>query len=110
MKPIKVKTEIKKNWASDPYVMFSTEKHGDIVELDYPAEGRDDVRVYPLKVNEAEKDHTNHVTFSSLPQGIIGAETACKAWLYGEGYYVEKFVYPTDLESMRKEAFKTNRK
>lgn len=110
MKPIKVAVDVKQNWASSPYAMYSTREHGDIVELDYPIKGRNEVKVYPLKDNEAEHTPTNHVTLSSLPQGIIGAETACKSYLYGKGYYVTDFLYPAELKALRKEAFKTNKK
>lgn len=110
MKPIKVQVEVKRNWAGDPYAMYSTNEHGNIVELDYPAEGRKDARVYPLKDNEADRTPTNHVTLSSLPQGVIGAEIACKAQLYGKGYYVTEFLYPEELKEIRKEAFKTDKK
>lgn len=110
MKPIKVIVKIEQNWASNPYAMYSTREHGNIVELDYPIKGHTEARVYPLKDNEAEHTPTNHVTLSSLPQGIIGAETACKAYLYGKGYYVTDFLYPEELKSLRKEAFKTNKK
>lgn len=110
MKPIKVIVKIEQNWAGDPYAMYATREHGNIVELDYPIEGRTEARVYPLKDNEAEHTPTNHVTLSSLPQGIIGAEIACKAYLYGKGYYVADFIYPAELKALRKEAFKTNKK
>jgi hypothetical protein len=105
MKPIKVIVKIEQNWA-----MYSTREHGNIVELDYPVEGRNEVRVYPLKDNEAEHTLTNHITLSSLPQGIIGAEVACKSYLYGKGYFVAGFIYPEELKSLRNEAFKTNKK
>lgn len=105
MKPIKVTVEIKRNWAGSPYAIYSTREHGDIAELDYPIEGHKEARVYPLKDNEAEHTPTNHVTLSSLPQGIIGAEVACKAYLYSEGYYVTNFLYPAELKNLRKQAF-----
>lgn len=110
MKPIKVTAEVKKNWAGNPYIMFSTSEHGYIVELDYPIGEYKKARVYPLKDNEANHTLTNYITFSSMPQGIIGAETACKAYLYGNGYYVTEFVYPAELKVLRKEAFKENKK
>lgn len=111
MKPIKVtvKVEINTNWANQTYAMFSTEKHGNIAELDWPIEGYKGVRVYPLKKNEAEKDMTNHIGYSSIATGIIGAETATKAYLFDEGYYVTKFDYPKELAEIRKEAFKVNK-
>lgn len=110
MKRIKVIIKIEQNWAAGIYAMYSTREHGNIVELDYPIRGRNEVRVYPLKDNEANHTPTNHVTLSSLPQGIIGAETACKAYLYNQGYYVTDFIYPDELKALRKEAFKTNKK
>ena len=110
MKPIKVIVKIERNWASNPYAMFSTREHGNIVELDYPGEGHKKERVYPLKDNEAEHTPTNHITLSSLPQGIIGAEIACKAYLFDKGYFVAGFIYPEELKSLRKEAFKTDKK
>ena len=110
MEPIKVTVEVKKNWAGNPYTMFSTHEHGDIVELDYPIGEHKRARVYPLKDNEAKHTLTNHATFSSMPQGIIGAETFCKAYLFDNGYYVTEFVYPEELKTLRKEAFKENKK
>ena len=110
MKPIKVIVKIERNWAGDPYAMYSTREHGNIVELDYPAEGRKEARVYPLKDNEAEHTPTNHVTLSSLPQGVIGAEVACKAYLFDKGYFVAGFIYPAELKEIRKQAFKTDKK
>lgn len=110
MKPIKVTVEIKRNWASNPYAMYSTREHGNIAELDYPIEGHNEAKVYPLKDNEVEHTPTNHITLSSLSQGIIGAETACKAYLFDKGYYVTDFLYPAELKALRKEAFKTNKK
>lgn len=106
MKPIKVIVEVKQNWAGEKYAIFSTEEHGNIVELDYPIGGHKEARVYPLKDNEAEHTPTNHITLSSLPQGVIGAEVACKAYLYGKGYYVTGFLYPAELKELRKQAFK----
>lgn len=107
MKPIKVqvKTEINTNWANEKYALFSTEKHGTIAELDFP-KGDRGVRVYPVKQNEINKDYTNYVEFSSIPQGIAGAEKATKDYLFGKGYYVTKFIYSEEFKEMRKEAFK----
>ena len=110
MKPIKVIVKIEQNWASNPYAMYSTREHGNIVELDYPIKGHTEARVYPLKDNEAEHTPTNHITLSSLPQGIIASEVACKAYLFNKGYYVTDFLYPAELKALRKEAFKTNKK
>jgi len=110
MKPIKVKVEAKQNFGNSPYAMYSTREHGNIVELDYPVEGHKEAKVYPLKDNEDEHTPTNHIALSSMSQGIIGAEVACKAYLYGKGYYVTDFLYPAELKALRKEAFKTNKK
>lgn len=111
MKPInvQVKVEINKNWAGEKYAIFSTEKHGAIAELDWPSE-RGRARVYPLKQNEIDGDATNYITFSSVPQGIIGAETATKTYLMGLGYYVNKIVYPKEMMELRRQAFKTDKK
>ena len=103
MKPIKVQVEIKENWAKQGYALFYT-KDFNLAELDYPTEGRKEARVYLM--SELGK---KYVTFSSLPQGIIGAETASKTILYDKGYYVTKFEYPQELIELRKEAFKENK-
>lgn len=110
MKPITVTVEVKQNWAIEPYAMFSTKEHGNIVELDWPSAGRPTPRVYPLKQNEIDGDATRYIAFSSVPQGIIGAETATKTYLMGLGYYVSKIVYPKEMTELRKQAFKTDKK
>ena len=88
MKPIKVIVKIEQNWASNPYAMYTTREHGNIVELDYPVEGHKEARVYPLKDNEAEHTPTNPITLTSLPHGIIDPEVACKAHLFDKGSFV----------------------
>ena len=102
MKPIKVQVEIKENWAKQRYALFYT-KDFNLAELDYPTEGRKEARVYAMNVPD------KYVTFSSLPQGIIGAETASRIILYEKGYYVTKFEYPQELAELRKQAFKENK-
>ena len=111
MKPIKVnvKVEVNKNWANEKYAIFSTEEHGAIAELDWPAGERAKPRVYPLKQNEADGDATNYITLSSVPQAIIGAETATKTYLMGLGFYVNKIVYPKEMIELRRQAFKVNK-
>ena len=103
MKPIKVQVEIKENWAKQRYALFYT-KDFNLVELDYPSGDRKEARVYHM--SELGK---KYVTFSSLPQGIIGAETASRIILYEKGYYVTKFEYPQELAELRKQAFKENK-
>lgn len=106
MKPIKVQVEVKENWANEKYAVFSTKEHGKIAELDWPAGERTKPRVYPLKQNEIDGDATKHVCLSSVPQGIICAETATRAYLMGLGYYAQKIVYPKEMRELRKQAFK----
>ena len=101
MKPIRVQVEIKENWAKQRYALFYT-KDFNLAELDYPTGGRE-ARVYAMNVPD------KYVTFSSLPQGIIGAETASKAILLDKGYYVTKFEYPQELAEIRRQAFKENK-
>lgn len=103
MKPIQVQVEIKENWAKQRYALFYTREFN-LAELDWPAEGRKEARVYPMS------EPGKYVQFSCLPQGVIGAETACKAILFDKGYYVTKFLYPDELKELRKQAFKTNKK
>lgn len=102
MKRINVTVTLNKNWRGDKYALFSTEEHGDIVELDYPNEEHAKPRVFNLKADN------DYVTFSSLPQGIIGAETAVKTSLLDLGFYVNKIVYPSELLRLRRQAFKQN--
>ena len=103
MKPIKVQVELKENWAKQRYALFFT-KDFNLAELDFPTGERKQARVYAMNVPD------KYVTFSSLPQGIIGAETASKTILLDKGYYVTKFEYPQELIELRKQAFKTNKK
>lgn len=111
MKPTKVqvKVNINTNWANEKYAIFSTKDYKEIAELDFPIEGRG-TRVYPVALNRENKDVTNYICLSSLPQGIIAAETAVKAYLLDKGYYVTKFEYPQELAELRKDAFKINKK
>ena len=109
MKPIRVQVEIKENWANEKYAIFSTDVFGAIAELDWPAGERTKPRVYPLKENALNGTPTNYITLSSVPQGIIGAETATKTFLMGFGYYVNKFVYPKEMIELRRQAFKENK-
>lgn len=103
MKPIKVQVELKENWAKQRYALFFT-KDFNLAELDFPTGERKQARVYRMDMPN------KYVTLSSLPQGIIGAETACKTLLFDKGYYVTDFLYPEELKALRKEAFKTNKK
>lgn len=102
MKPTKVQVEIKENWAKQRYALFYTRDYN-LAELDYPTEDRTQARVYPMS------SPRDYVPFSSLPLGIIGAETACKCFLLDKGYYVTEFLYPDELKELRKQAFKTNK-
>lgn len=109
MKPVKVNVEVKinTNWANEKYAIFSTKDYKEIAELDFPTDGRG-TRVYPLALNNENKDVTNYICLSSLSQGIIAAETAVKTYLLDKGYYVTKFEYPEELKALRKQAFKKN--
>ena len=98
MKPIVVKVEVKQNWAKQKYALYYTKDYN-LAELDYPSAERTQTRVYPMNADK-------YITFSSLPQGIIGAETASKTILFDKGYYVTKFDYPQELAELRKQAFK----
>lgn len=101
MKPIKVEVRLKKNWAGQKYALFFTKEYN-LAELDYPSKERKETRVYSMNAKE-------YITFSSLPQGIIGAETASKTFLLDKGYYVSEFAYPQELAELRKDAFKINK-
>ena len=91
-----VKVEIKENWARQKYALFYTDEYN-IAELDYPTDG-ELAKVFPMYDNR-------YVCFSSLPQGIIGAETAVRAFLFGKGYTEVEIKYPTELKNLRKQAF-----
>ncbi len=103
MKPIKVQVEVKENWAKQRYALFFTEDFN-LAELDFPTAERKQARVYRMDMPN------KYVTLSSLPQGIIGAETACKTLLLDKGYYVTEFLYPAELKEIRKQAFKPMKK
>ena len=99
MKQAIVKVEVKKNWAGDKYVTFSTDEHGQIAELDFPNKERP-TRVYAKNVPD-----NGYVTFSCAATGVIGAETAVQVFLLDYEQY-PKYEYPAEIKKLRKEAFK----
>ena len=98
MKPIKVKVELKENWAHEKYALYFT-KDFNLVELDFPTPQRK-IRVYRMD------DIRKYVELPSTSVGFVNAESTCKDMLYSKGYYVTEFDYPKELKEMRKEAFK----
>ena len=100
MKTIEVIVKKEKNWEGNQYLTYSTEKHGQIAELDYPSNDRKAVRVY------AENVDNGYVTFSCMRAGLVGAETACELYLLDNGNYRPVFKYP---EGFKKSDFKWKR-
>lgn len=88
MKPVKVTVKENTNWAGNRYLIYSTEEHGKIAELDYPHDGRN-ARVYALNISE-----NDYISFSSVPSAMVGAETAVKGYLLDRGIYGVEFNYP----------------
>ena len=94
MKTIKVKVSKGKNWAGNEYLVYSTEKHGKIAELDYADSLHELPRVYCVADNNTLT--TDYVSFSSVTQALVGAETVCTGWLLDRGYFAE-YVYPKTI-------------
>ena len=101
METIKVIVKLEKNWAGNQYLTYSTEKHGMIAELDYPAEDRKNPRVYAKNAPEP-----GYISFSCMRAGFVGAETACQLFLLDNGNYRPVYQYP---EGYKKTAFKWKR-
>ena len=91
MERIKVTVKEEINWAGNRYLIYSTEEHGKIAELDYPHDGRN-ARVYALNISDSD-----YVSFSSVPSAMVGAETAVKGYLLDRGIYVVEFKYPRTI-------------
>ena len=88
MERIEVIVKKEKNWEGKEYLTYSTEKHGEIAELDYPSNDRKAVRVYAKNVDNG------YITFSCMRAGFVGAETACELYLLDNGNYKPTFKYP----------------
>lgn len=94
METIKVNITKEKNWAGNEYLIYSTEKHGNITELDYPTESR----ILPCVYCVADKNYTpNAISFSSVTMALVGAETVTKGYLLDRGY-VCTFNYPQTIK------------
>lgn len=95
METIKVKISKEKNWAGNEYLIYSTEKHGKIAELDYANSHHKLPRVYCVADNNTLT--TDYVSFSSVTQALVGAEAVCTGWLLDRGYHAE-YVYPKTIK------------
>lgn len=95
MKKIVVKITKEKNWAGNEYLIYSTEEHGKIAELDYPNNYTKQYRVWALNV----ESNDGSIPLSSFSSGIIGAETVAKGYLYDRGYDAVEFDYPKTIKT-----------
>lgn len=100
MEKVKVNVRKEKNWAGNEYLLYEAEGIGKVVELDYPIKelGRKQPRVYCLDKERNVFVCGDYVQFSSVPQALVGAETACKGYLLNRGYEVSEIVYPRTIK------------
>jgi hypothetical protein len=104
MKTITVKISKEKNWAGNEYLIYSSEQHGKLAEVDYPIKSdpyRKRPRVYGTEENPViieGANGCNFVEFSGVPQALVGAETLCKGILHGRGYETVVFDYPRTIK------------
>lgn len=101
METIKVKITKEQNWALNEYLIYSTEKHGKLAEVDYPIEGdpfRKKPRVYPLSDSVKEKLDVDFVNFSSIPSACAGAEALVTGYLLDNGYHAV-YDYPRTIKT-----------
>lgn len=94
MKTIIVTITKEKNWAGNEYLIYSTEEHGKIVELDYPTENRKLPRVYCVADKECTPDY---IGFSSVTMALVGAEAVTTGYLLDRGYECT-FKYPRTIK------------
>lgn len=94
MDKIVVKVTKEKNWAGNEYLIYSTEEHGKIAELDYPNKHHKTYGVWQLKAEIPER-----IGMSCLSSGLVGAETVTKGYFLDRGYNWVEFNYPKTIKT-----------
>lgn len=86
-----------KNWDGNEYLLYSDSESGkNIAELDYPNKLKKLPRVYCLA--NPDMLENDYVSFSSVTQALVGAETVVNGYFLDRGYSFTKFNYPKTIK------------
>ena len=97
MEKVIINVTKEKNWAGNEYLLYSDSESGKkIAELDYPNELKKLPRVYCLANPDILEN--DYVSFSSVTQALVGAETVVKGYFLDRDKIVEKFNYPKTIK------------
>lgn len=95
-KTVTITVECDRNWAGAEYLTYSTSEHGNIVELDFPAESVKEFRVFCLADGSL-----NYTTCSSLEEAKAQAEKTAKDFLSSlEDKCDYRFKYITEKDEI----------
>ena len=101
METIRVKITEECNWVGNYYLVYSTNEHGKLAEVDYPIKGepyRKKPRVYPLSDAVKAMMDTDYVIMSSIPSACAGAEALVTGYLLDNGYHAV-YDYPRTIKA-----------